>query len=221
MVGLGWKVENITEAGLKEITFPMDITGSPHENGFYFAQQFGFVGQENVGYTGLQPRVDINGLSVLHAAFSSFNEGTTSDDENCSDGADGGAGVSCAIDIVSPYERQYMLHVENTEGTKWVGTLIDAVKGNGTRIGSWTLAEGAQGIADSQLGFVELYAWNDDKEEHTCADTPKHSVVFGEPIAKGYTGSLSGAYEYGDCVGEVGYDTHTHSDGSISVTVGF
>lgn len=45
---------------------------------------------------GLQPRPDKNGKQRLHAAFSSFIAGTTSKDTQCSDGADGGAGVSCA-----------------------------------------------------------------------------------------------------------------------------
>ncbi|KAJ5794807.1 hypothetical protein N7457_001406 [Penicillium paradoxum] len=221
MVGFGWNVDNVTSEGIKDIIFPMDISGCPHENGFYFAQQFGFINQDNVGYTGLQPRFDINGLSILHAAFSSFNEGTTSDDENCNEGADGGPGVSCAVDIVSTYERQYYLHVQNTEGTKWVGTLVDAVKGNSTRIGSWSLAAGSKGIADSQLGFVELFRWNDGKDEHECTDIPKHSVVFGEPIAKGYTAHIGAPYEYGDCVDQNQFEVHTHSDGGVSVTVGY
>ncbi|KAJ5145972.1 uncharacterized protein N7515_000536 [Penicillium bovifimosum] len=221
MVGLPWTVSNVPETGLEEITFPIDISASPHERGFYFAQQFNFVGAPDVGYTGLQPRADINGQPIIHAAFSSFNAGTTSDDENCSDGADGGAGVSCAIDIVSPYEHQYLLLVENTQGTTWVGTLVDAVSGNGTRVGSWTLPGGSKGIKGSQLGFVELYAWNDGKSEHVCADVPKHGVTFGEPVAEGYEGSLGVPYEYGDCVGEIQYEAHTTADGAVAITVGY
>ncbi|KAJ5958405.1 uncharacterized protein N7479_005555 [Penicillium vulpinum] len=221
MVAVEWSVENVTEAGLSEIFFPMDISGAPRKEGFYFAQQFGFVNQPAVGYTGLQPRPDVNGLPVIHGVFSSFNPGTTSDDPNCSDGADGGSGVSCAVEIVGSYDHEYQLHIKNTEGTKWVGTLVDIVMGNSTQIGSYTLAPEAKGIQSYQMGFVELYAWNDGKEDHVCSDVPKQSVVFGAPISKGYTGTVGKPYEYGDCVGESQFETHEHSDGSWSVTVGW
>ncbi|KAJ5198926.1 Protein of unknown function DUF3472 [Penicillium cf. griseofulvum] len=221
MVGIGWSVEKVPEEGLKEIFFPMDVSGAPQESGFYFAQQFGFVNQDNVGYTGLQPRQNVNGLPVIHGVFSSFNAGTTSDDPNCSEGADGGPGVSCAVEIVSPYEHQYQLHIKNTEGTKWVGTLVDVVKGNSTQIGSYTLPAGSKGLQSSQLGFVELYKWNDEKKDHVCSDVPKQGVIFGAPISKGYSGALSEPYEYGDCVGKSQFETHSHSDGSYSVTVGW
>jgi hypothetical protein len=221
MVGIGWSVDKVPEEGLKEISFPMDISSAPQVSGFYFAQQFGFVNLKDVGYTGLQPRDKVNGLPVIHGVFSSFNAGTTSDDPNCSEGADGGPGVSCAVEIVSPYEHQYQLHIKNTEGTKWVGYLVDVVKGNSTQIGSYTLPAGSKGLQSSQMGFVELYKWNDKKEEHVCSDVPKQGVIFGAPISKGYSGAVSEPYEYGDCVGKSQFETHSHSDGSYSVTVGW
>ncbi|CAI7613071.1 unnamed protein product [Penicillium bialowiezense] len=209
LVGISWSVSNAPESGLKELTFPMNVGAAPHETGYYFAQQFNFVGQSDVGYTGLQPRKDSGSKSVLHAAFSSFIAGTKSTDENCSDGADGGAGVSCAVDI----------EVNNTVGTTWVGTLVDSVSGSETRIGSYELPSGSQGIKGSQVGFVEYYPWN-AQASHECSQLPKTAVTFGKPVAEGYVGELTKAYEYGDCVGKVDFETHYTDDG-VETSVGF
>ncbi|KAI9236265.1 MAG: hypothetical protein BYD32DRAFT_462679 [Podila humilis] len=61
--------------------------------------QFNFKNVSRVGYTGLQSRSDSNGTSIVHAAFSSFQNGTTSAHRNYHNGADSGPGVSCAVDI--------------------------------------------------------------------------------------------------------------------------
>jgi hypothetical protein len=218
LVGITWSVNNSSKP-LQEITFPMNIANASHESGFYFAQQYSFKNQKDVGYTGLQPRSDTNSKPKLHAAFSSFIAGTTSTDPNCSDGADGGAGVSCAIDIEGSYAHTYLLHVNNTAGTTWTGTLIDAVSGNETRVGSYTLPEGSGGIEGDQMGFVEYYPWN-AAGGHSCKDLPRSAVTFGKPVSPGRVGALKDAYEYGDCVGQVGFETHRTLRG-VEVSVGF
>ncbi|KAJ5455308.1 hypothetical protein N7475_010429 [Penicillium sp. IBT 31633x] len=209
LVGISWSVENVEDAGLKEISFPMNIANATKKEGFYFAQQFNFVNQKDVGYTGLQPRSDSNGKTVLHAAFSSFNEGTTSDSENCSEGADGGPGVSCAVDINGDYAHTYELNVKNTADTTWTGTLVDTVSGEKTEIGHFTLPSGSGGIQSSQLGFIEYYLGTD-----ACGDLPKTQVIFGNPIVPDHTASVGEAYEYGDCVGQSAFETHATSDGT-------
>jgi hypothetical protein len=219
LVGISWSVSNVSESGLKELTFPMNIRNASHESGYYFAQQFSFVGQSDVGYTGLQPRENSNSKSILHAAFSSFVAGTTSKDENCSDGADGGAGVSCAVDVESSYAHTYLLHINNTVGTTWVGTLVDSVSGNETRIGSYELPAGSGGIQGSQMGFVEYYPWN-GQDSHQCGDLPRTGVTFGKPVSQGHVGRLQKAYEYGDCVGKAGFETH-YTLGGVGTSVGF
>ncbi|CAG8278115.1 unnamed protein product [Penicillium salamii] len=219
LVGISWSVSDAPSTGLTELSFPMNVNSAPHETGFYFAQQFNFINQKDVGYTGLQPREDSNSKPILHAAFSSFIPGTKSSDENCSDGADGGAGVSCAVDIEGSYAHTYQLHINNTAGTTWVGTLVDSVSGSETRIGSYELPAGSGGIQGSQMGFVEYYPWN-AQESHQCADLPKTAVTFGYPIAEGYVGKLEKAYEYGDCVGKAGFETHYTADG-VETSVGF
>ncbi|KAJ5212096.1 uncharacterized protein N7498_003742 [Penicillium cinerascens] len=220
LVGVSWSVSNVPSAGLKEITFPISMPHAPHVAGYYFAQQFGFVGQKDIGYTGLQPRPNSGSSSVVHAVFSSFVEGTTSSDDNCSNGADGGAGVSCSVDVDTTYAHGYLLEIKNTGGTTWTGTLVDSVTGQHHHIGSYTLPSGSQGIKDSQMGFVEYYPWN-SQPSHSCSSLPKTEVKFGVPTtSSGNAGKLQNAYEYGDCKGKAGFKSE-HSSSGVEVTVGF
>jgi hypothetical protein len=72
------------------------------------------------------------------------------------------------------------------------------------------------------MGFVEYYLWNDGKN-HPCSTLPYTSMVFGVPTTttSGAIGSLRNAYEYGKCVGKVGFKTHRTSDQGAAVSVGF
>lgn len=222
LVGLDWSVKGAPSDGLKDITFPMTIADAPHKEGFYYAQQFGFHGINDIGYTGLQPRPDSDsGASIIHAVFSSFVPGSTSSDDNCSDGADGGEGVSCAVEIPAPYYRVYNLVVKNTHGTTWTGSLVDAQDGNSTHIGEYTLPDGAGGIKDSQVGFVEYYPWN-GQPSHTCDSLPATKGGFGNPSssAKGVEGTVGKPYEYGDCEGKAGFKVQQVQSGYM-VSVGF
>lgn len=217
-----WEVADVPSSGLKDISFPMSIANAPHVTGFYFAQQFNFVGQDDVGYTGLQPREDSDSSSIIHAVFSSFIAGTTSDDDNCSDGADGGAGVSCAADIPATYDGTYQLKISNTEGTTWTGTLVHPNSGNESHIGTYTIPSGSGGITGSQAGFVEYYPWN-SPDPHQCSDLPHTSIVFGSPTTStegAGDGRLGEGYEGGDCVGKVNFKTEQTSD-TVKITVGF
>lgn len=220
LVGLQWDMSNVPSSGLPDITFPISIANAPHKTGFYFAQQYGFQGLSDIGYTGLQPRPDENGASIIHAVFSSFVPGSTSTDDNCSDGADGGAGVSCSVEIPATYAHLYNLVVENSEGTTWTGTLVDTVDGNSTHIGAYTLPEGAGGIKDSQLGFVEYYPWNSGS--HTCDELPYTNASFAAPTSSvsGTEGTVSKVYEYGDCDGKVNFDV-SGSEENWEISVGF
>lgn len=202
-VGLGWSFTGVPCGGLKDITFPINMQHATHASGYYFAQQFKFKNMANVGYMGLQPREDdASGNSVVHAAFSSFQKGTTTTHPNCYDGADGGSGVSCALEINGPYNVTYNLIVENVSGTTWRGLLVNSVSGESNVIGEWTLPAGAGKIQPSQVGFVEYYPWN-RPEGPDCPNQPKTEVVFGFPTSTvpGVTGTISKPYDYGDCKG--------------------
>ncbi|KAK1224187.1 hypothetical protein PQX77_012927 [Marasmius sp. AFHP31] len=221
LVGIDWSVAQTPSSGLKDITFPINMANAAHVSGYYYAMQYNFVGLADVGYTGIQPRPDQNGQSIVHGVFSSFVDGTTTTDAQCTPGADGGPGVSCAVEIPSSYADTYNFIVNNTGGTTWAGTMVDTATGKETHIGSWTLPSNAGGIQSSQVGFVEYYLWNDG-QNHPCNTLPKTEVLFGTPTTKTSNagpGSLSDAYEYGNCIGQVNF-SQVHTANGVSVKVG-
>ncbi|KAG9325103.1 hypothetical protein KVV02_006765 [Mortierella alpina] len=222
LVGIAWSITNVPGSGLTDITFPFSIANAPRKNGYYFAQQFSFNGQSDVGYTGLQPRPDANGRPVIHAFFSSSVAGTTTIDKNCSHGADGGQGVSCAIEFNAPYANSYELEIRMTQGTTWQGTVVNTTTGRRVLIGTWTLPAGTGGIKGSETGFMEYFPWNDGRP-HSCNTLPNTSVVFGIPTTttKGVTGGLRDAYEYGNCVGKVAFKSQRTSNRGVEISVGF
>lgn len=226
-IGISWSIADVPSSGLKDITFPIAMPNVKHETGLYFAQQYGFVGADSVGYTGLQPRPDGPSGSVVHAVFSSFIAGTTSTDtEYCSDGADGGAGVSCAVEITAPYSHTYNLVVENTHGTTWTGTLVDAVLGNSTHIGTYTLPAGTGGIQSSQVGFLEYYLFNvaNADKNGECGTMPRADVTFGPPTtttSDSGVGELGEPWAYGGCEEESNFKSTPVEGGAYRVTVGF
>ncbi|KAK3196270.1 hypothetical protein K4F52_000650 [Lecanicillium sp. MT-2017a] len=222
LVGVNWNFPNDKSGGLNDVTFGFNMANAEHESGYYYAQQFNFDGVKDVGYTGVQPRADKNGKSIVHAVFSSFVAGTKSTSATCHDGADGGAGVSCALDFEGDYSHTYNNVIENVGGTTWRGTIVDTVTGTSRVIGEWTLPSGAGAMKTHQLGFVEYYPWN-AQPSHSCASLPKTQVAFYNPTSKtsgAGQGKVSKPYEYGDCKGEVAFSTSNIS-GGVTCQVGF
>ncbi|KAI3580828.1 hypothetical protein IWW34DRAFT_906673 [Fusarium oxysporum f. sp. albedinis] len=145
---------------------------------------FGFNGVD-VGYTGLQLCPDSRSRQVVHAAFSSFQNGTTTKHKNCHSGADGSLGVRCALDIFGDYSHFYNITVKNTGGTTWRGTLIDTVTGKSDVIGEWMLPSSAGKMLNGRVGFFEYYNWSDGTTNHDCSKQPFSSqVFFGNPTSK-------------------------------------
>ncbi|KAJ6595164.1 hypothetical protein DFH09DRAFT_1136346 [Mycena vulgaris] len=214
LVGSSWSITNVPSTGLTDITFPITIVEADHISGYYFAQQYGFVGS-SIGYTGIQPRPDSGGNSVLHGVFSSFVAGSTTSDANCHTGADGGPGVSCAVEWNGVYNRTYDFVVQTSGVRTWVGTAVDTVTGTKIHIGTYTLPVGASGIQSSQAGFVEWYPWNGGIPPNHCARLPYQKTIFGTPRTThaGSVGTQSLSYEYGDCVGQVAFHTEKVASG--------
>ncbi|KAJ7064316.1 hypothetical protein C8F01DRAFT_1081647 [Mycena amicta] len=211
LVGVQWSMSNVPDSGLSDITFPITIVAADHFHGYYFAQQFGFVGADDIGYTGIQPREDASdGSPVLHGVFSSFVANTTSTDANCTPGADGGEGVSCAVEWTGVYGRTYDFEVaHNAETNTWTGTVLDVVTGDRIHIGSYQLPAGAMGIQSTHVGFVEWYRWNDGAPSHDCSHLPFQRTVFGPPYSSQRlaSGTISQPYIYGECAHEVYFST--------------
>ncbi|AZM48743.1 hypothetical protein DMB38_25820 [Streptomyces sp. WAC 06738] len=214
---VSWSIPDTPEEGLTDLTFPITVNPTTaHQSGIYFAQQYSFA--DGMGYTGLQPRANSGGSERLSARFSTFTAGATTSDPLCHEGADGGPGVTCAVDFDAVYGHRYDITVERTGTDTWSGTATDTVTGASTRLGSWTLPVGSGNLQGSQVGFVEYYAGIP-----SCAEMPRSDGVFGGPTttaAGGLSGTTKAEYEYSDCVGESGY--HAEPDGTgTHVTRGF
>ncbi|KAK2592092.1 hypothetical protein QQS21_010198 [Conoideocrella luteorostrata] len=221
-VGLDWSFRSAPSSGLDDVTFGFNLVNAPHKSGFYFAQQFYFANIKNGSYAGLQPREDSNGQATLHAAFSSFEGGTTTGHANCHYGADGGQGVSCAVEFQADYSHTYEVVVQNEGGATWKGSVVDTATGKSFVIGEWTLPSGAGKMKASSVGFVEYYRWNDGKKNHVCSSLPRTEVTFKNPTSRtsGTSGgSISNIHEYGECVGTDGF-SYSQSGSGWVVKVG-
>ncbi|KAG0302855.1 hypothetical protein BGZ98_007176 [Dissophora globulifera] len=217
-----WKFDQAPSSGLSDVTFPFNIANAPHKRGFYFAQVFYFKNVTKGAYTGLQPRPDSNGNSIVRAVFSSFQGGTITNHPNCHYGADNGPGASCTLEINGDYSHTYNLAVENTNGTTWRGTLVDTVTGTSTVVGEWTLPQGAGKIINGNVGFVEYFIWN-GQPSHTCDSLPFTEATFYHPTSKtpGTSGGkVTYVHENGDCTGKAQYSL-TEVPGGYDVKIGF
>ncbi|KAI5303077.1 hypothetical protein KEM56_000058 [Ascosphaera pollenicola] len=193
-----WSISGAPADGLTDVSFAWDISEAKHWEGYYFAMEYGSP-NSNLGYCGLQTRPDKGDQNILHAVFSSFEDNATTDDENCSSGADGGGGVSCKIEIPAPYDSNYTVNVHKTAEDTWAGTLVDTTLGNSTHIGSYKLPSGAGNIEDGYIGFIENYSCNGAA---TCTN-PETIVTFYAPYssAEGTEGHITTPTFYGDGAG--------------------
>jgi hypothetical protein len=219
-------MSNVGLSGINDITFPITIVEADHFSSYYFAQQFFFMGGPGVGYIGAQPRPDKEGKSVLHAAFSSFINGTNTTNMNCHPGADENTyGVSCAVDWNGTYRHMYDFEVAYNSTTKlWVGTVVDTVTHERIHIGSYKLPAGLEGLGYTEDGFVEWYPWNNKQPSQHCERLPYQKTIFGTPrtIHVGLIGTLELATESKEshCPSKVKFHTKRVA-GGVEVSCGF
>lgn len=235
--GVTWSFPDAPEgASLDDISFGMNMNGSPHQEGFFYAQQYDFFSVTNGPYTGLQPRNDTNGQAIVRAVFSSFEEGTQTTYSLCPseiqglegkgcchDGADGGGGVSCFIEFPGDYTHTYNLRIDRPDAADkrtWRGQVIDATTGVSHEIGIWKLPNETRGIvAAGQNGFVEYYEFNVLHAQNIpldCTKLPKGAVSFFNPttLTPGVgPGTVGNANDYGDCAGQSNFASSTLPDG--------
>lgn len=211
---LSWSISGAPSGGLTSLNFPITVnTGTAHVAGTYFAMQYGFTGQTDIGYTGLQPRPDANGHQRLRGVFSSFISGTTTTHANCSNGADGGPGVSCGVDFDATYGHTYRVVVAQAGTDTWSGTVVDTNTGQQIPVGTYRLPTGSGNLKASQVGFIEYY------DVPSCAQQQKYDVTFGAPTSGSLSGSTTWTREYGDCLG-YGSTTVTTVGAGVRVTRG-
>ncbi|WP_199100067.1 hypothetical protein [Dyella sp. ASV21] len=199
-----WQIVSAPLSGLSDITFPETFGAlTQRTSGTYVAYQFNFKGQPDVGYIGIQPRPDKNGRAKLHAAFSSFISGTMSTDaEHCTNGAEGGPGVSCSVEFDAVYGHTYALKVSRVSADTWTGTVTDTVTGATTRIGTYALPPGSGLLKPTQTGFLDYYS----ASSSSCDSMQKIDVQLGLPTTStGLMGKMGVPYEYGACAGKAGF----------------
>ncbi|ODV76604.1 uncharacterized protein CANTADRAFT_38144, partial [Suhomyces tanzawaensis NRRL Y-17324] len=127
--------------------------------GYYYGTMFYFATQD-AGYFGPQPRKE---GSINHLTYSVFGYGPTTDHPNCSKGADGGPGVSCAVDFPWEYGKNYTQIMERTAqnddgSNRWTGTLIDDATGETVvTIGEYWTPKNYSLLSSGGLTFNELY----------------------------------------------------------------
>ncbi|MGY0231423.1 RICIN domain-containing protein [Longispora urticae] len=211
-VSVSWSVPGAPSAGLTNVSFPITVSpATVHAAGTYFAQQFNFTNAGTGGYTGLQPRANLNGRERLRGVFSSFQSGATTTDPNCHAGADGGPGVSCGYEFDAVYGHTYTLTVARTGTDTWTGTATDTVSGVATHIGTWRNPANSGNLNAAHSGFVEYYSAPED-----CSKLARIDVVFGGPTSTdgNLTGGTRANYEYGNCTGRANYRSEAAGNGT-------
>ena len=182
--------EDLTNKSFTNLTFPMIVKPDTlRASGIYFAYEFSFMNTYDIGYMGLQPRPDKDGKECLHAAFSSFIKDSTTDDPQCHLGADGGPGVSCAVDFEGHCGDTYDLTVHKTAEHTWSGDLVDRETGEKVHIGTWSLPKEIGDLHSSYVGFLEYYGNPAGPTWHSCSEMAKAHVVFGPPYSTDYKGT--------------------------------
>lgn len=174
------------EAGLNntKITSTINIkTGNV--TGYYYANQ-GYFQPGNVGYFGFQPR---EGQYLQHLTYSVFGEGPFSDHPNCSNGADGGSGVSCSAAYPFKFSRNYtfvqerVAHDEVSGNNTWQGSVIDEETGEQFIVANYTTPARYGLLTNGVYCFDEYYPYNGlsvGPEEWPC--TPPSSYVQYAPV---------------------------------------
>jgi hypothetical protein len=204
-----WELPRAPANGWDEITFPLTVHTAPDAAGWFFAQQFAFVGG-NLGYCGIRPRP--GGANL--AAFSVFGEGSTVvDGDRCRPGADGGSGASCSAWAPLIRGREYLFTVyrDHPGSRVWRGTLTDATTLQEWDLGAWSLSHDG-GIKPSHVGFMEYY-----KAVAACEATPLATLHFGAPYSapSGTVGRCHSPTHYGRCNGRTNFASETKPDGRV------
>ncbi|WP_405945167.1 hypothetical protein [Streptomyces sp. NBC_00932] len=173
------------------LTLPMSVDSAPDASGIYFAY-YTTLESGTRPYAGFQPKpVDANGHHMLQAVFSSFNADATTTDTHCNYGADGGAGVSCAVQFPYTPGTMYSLVLKRASVTGdtqlMSGDVVQTATGASVaHIGSFGLPSSSGRFKNADQGFIEPYL--------TAGCSQQVTVTYGKPVGTeagtDYTGSL-------------------------------
>lgn len=162
-----------------ELTLPMSVDAAPDASGIYFAY-LTTLESGTRPYAGFQPKpVDADGRPTLQAVFSSFSADATTSDDHCAYGADGGAGVSCAVRFAYTPGTMYSLVLRRTEVTGttqlMTGDVVRTATGTSVaHIGSFGLPASSGRFKTADQGFIEPYL--------TAGCGQRVTVTYGKPV---------------------------------------
>ncbi|KAF9162093.1 hypothetical protein DFQ26_003867 [Actinomortierella ambigua] len=193
-----------------------------HKWGYNVAQQVRFKNSANVAFIGLQPYADAGGQSVFRAAFTTFQNGTTSLHHTCKP-IQGSPGIDCTIMINGNYSHTYELKIEKAYETTWRGLVKDSVTDDMYLIGLWTLPPTTGNITNGNNGYIDYMPWSNTQTSPDCSTLPLAEVTMYDPFS--YTEGVSGGridrvLEYGTCAGAMNFKNKT-VDGGYDFTIGF
>ncbi|NDZ80764.1 hypothetical protein G3I19_19975 [Streptomyces sp. SID10853] len=192
------------------LKLPMSVDSAPDAAGVYFAY-YTTLESGTRPYAGFQPEpVDANGHHTLQAVFSSFNADATTTDSHCTYGADGGAGVSCAVRFTYTPGTMYSLVLKRAgvSGDTQLMSGDVVVTGTGAsvaHIGSFGLPAASGRFKSADQGFIEPYL--------TAGCGQQVKVTYGKPVGSeagtDYTGSLPAVTDpaSGSCLSTTSTDT--------------
>ncbi|UCR90174.1 hypothetical protein [Mycetocola spongiae] len=218
-VGYVWQILGTPAEGLSDVTFSTQFhPDTAQKRGTYIAHQFSFKNvpsdRASVGYIGLQPQSPGADGPKLRAIFSSFVAGTRTTSPTCRDGADGGAGVSCALLIDADYTHRYTQTVQNIDGDLWAGTVQDETTGQQWDIGQWTVPEGSGYLRNWQGGFIENFS------TENASTVQRVDVTVGAPTSAGRVGRWTNVHEYGAYQGQANFEWSAEGRG-LHITRGW
>lgn len=159
-----------------EIIFPIEVHNASRNDGYYFAQYVVFDDGTG-GYIGIQPRPD--GKAFVPFSFFGKNVKALTPDR-CSDGADGGDGISCHRIIKIKFGKKYYMRIKQVSTPSpgmvaWAGYVSDAPGRKGIKIAAWEIPESA-GKISYPIGFYEYYL-----PVRSCQSLPPADVTFYQP----------------------------------------
>ncbi|WP_405783507.1 hypothetical protein [Streptomyces sp. NBC_00859] len=161
------------------LKLPMSVDSAPDAAGVYFAY-YTTLESGTRPYAGFQPEpVDADGHHSLQAVFSSFSADATTTDTHCTHGADGGAGVSCAVRFAYTPGTMYSLVLKRagvTGDTQLMsGDVVRTATGTSVaHIGSFSLPSGSGRFKGADQGFMEPYL--------TAGCGQQVTVTYGKPV---------------------------------------
>ncbi|MGQ4511644.1 hypothetical protein [Streptomyces sp. DW26H14] len=195
---------------VSQLTLPMSFESAPDAAGMYFAF-YTTLESGTRPYAGFQPKpAGPDGHPQLQAVFSSFNADATTSDDHCSYGADGGAGVSCAVRFDYTKGTDYGLVLKRAgvsgDTQSMTGDVVNLDTGASVaHIGGFELPSSSGRFKPSDGGFIEPYV--------TAGCGQQVTVTYGKPVGTeagtSYTGTAPTITDpaSGSCLSTVSTDT--------------